>query len=286
MNQNLPIIHQLSEDHRSFFIRPIFIDTDPEELHEDPHRHNFQEILWIRSGTGQQAIDGRVLTIQSNSFYLIAKGQIHQFISGIDIDGLLIRFTDDFLPDFPSLSLGHYQTVLFNNLSINHTLTIAAPKVTEFENLLAMLTFEQNSSSEKGKSEVLRHLLTALLVKLVQVQNALVQHDNTAVNRDYLLFQQFTTLLEEKYASSHTVKMYAAALHITPRQLSSLTTRYLGANAKEVIEERIVLEAKRYLTFTNLSVKEIAFALGYKDPSYFSKAFKKRTGVTPQAYKA
>ena len=284
MEEQLPVIQHLSEGNHSFYMRPIYIESDPVQPHEIPHRHSFQEVLWIRSGNGRQVIDDNVLNIRPNSFYLIAKGQIHQFISGIDIDGLLIRFTDNFLPDFPSLTMGHYQTALFNNISINHTLTIAHDEVEGFERLLALMSLEQAAADSVGKYEVLRHLLTAVLIKLVQIQKTQFQDGVTAVNSDGVLFQKFTTLLEEQYARNHEVKAYAAALHITPRQLSQITSHYLGTTAKHVIEDRLILEAKRYLTFTNLSVKEIAFSLGYKDPSYFSKTFKKQTGVTPQAY--
>jgi AraC family transcriptional activator of pobA len=285
MEQQLPVVQLLANGNNAFFMRPIIIEADTAHPHEDPHRHNFQEILWVRSGSGQHAIDGSLLNIQPNSFYLIAKGQVHQFISGNQIDGLLIRFADAFLPDFPSLTLGHYQTALFNNLCINHTLTVSPSEAASFEQLLALIALEQEADESAEKYEILRHLLTAVLIKLVQVQKTQLQAGNTAVDNDSHLLHQFTTMLEEQFSSSHSVKSYAAALHISPRQLSNISSRYLGTTAKLVIEERLTLEAKRYLTFTNLSIKERAFALGYKDPSYFSKSFKKQTGVAPQAYK-
>ena len=132
----------------------------------------------------------------------------------------------------------------------------------------------------------MRHFLTALLIKLAQVQSEqMVGGEDTAVDDSAQLFQQFTSLLEEQFKRMHSVQDYATALHITPRRLSRITQKYLGQTAKSVIEDRLILEAKRYLDFTNLTVKEIAFTLGYKDPSYFSKSFKKQTGVTPQSYR-
>ena len=275
----------LSDTERDFLIRPFLIETEPQETHEPPHRHNFQEILWVRSGRGKHAIDGRELPIQPHTFYLIAKGQVHQLITGIDLDGLVIRFTDAFLPNFMSQEMGHYQTVLFNNVTINHTLPVPPDALPNFEALLGLLLAEFESVDGRSNQEVLRHLLTVLLVKLGKVQKEMVRGAETAVSPEAHLFHQFTLLLEAQYGQTHAVADYAQALNITPRQLSDITRQLVGRTAKHLIEDRLILEARRLLTFTNLSVKEIAHLLGYKDPSHFSKIFKKNTQTTPQDYK-
>ena len=275
----------LSKTEQSFLIRPIQVENKPHETHEPPHRHNFQEILWIRSGQGWHAIDGQELPIQPNTFYLIAKGQVHQLITGIDLDGLVIRFSDAFLPNFLSQEMGHYQTVLFNNVTINHTLPIQPAALTNFERLMRQLLAEFSSEDANDNQEVLRHLLTALLIKLGQVQRQQMHDGQTAVDQNTQLFHRFTLLLEEQFSQTHAVQAYARALNITPRQLSVITQQFMGRTAKHLIEDRLLLEAKRLLTFTNLSIKEIAHQLGYKDPSHFSKMFKKKTQTSPQAYK-
>ena len=277
----------LAETERDFLIRPFIIETDPQETHEEPHRHNFQEILWVRSGRGKHVIDGNELTIQPTTFYLIAKGQVHQLITGIDLDGLVIRFTDAFLPNFLSEEMGHYQTVLFNNVTINHTLPVPPEALANFEALLGLLLAEFGGEANgRSNQEVLRHLLTVLLVKLGKVQREVVRGGGTAVSPEAQLFHEFTLLLEAHYSQTHTVADYAQLLNITPRQLSDITRQLVGRTAKHLIEDRLILEAQRLLTFTNLSVKEIAHKLGYKDPSHFSKIFKKKTQTTPQDYKA
>lgn len=282
----LPTEQLLPNEARSFLIRPFLIETDPRETHEPPHRHNFQEILWVRSGRGEHAIDGRLLPIQPNTFYLIAKGQVHQLITGIDLDGLVIRFTDAFLPNFLSQEMGHYQTALFNNVTIKHTLPIQPAALPNFERLLQQLLVEFNEQEAYENQEILRHLLTVLLIKLGKVQRRLMDDGETAVDQETHQFHQFTLLLEQQFKQNHAVQNYASALNLTPRQLSVITQRFVGRTAKHLIEDRLILEAKRLLTFTNLSIKEIAHTLGYKDPSHFSKMFKKKTQTTPQAYKS
>jgi hypothetical protein len=92
---------------------------------------------------------------------------VHQLITGIDLDGLVIRFTDAFLPNFLSQAMGHYQTVLFNNVTINHTLPVPPAALPNFEALLGLLLAEfEGEADGRSNQEVLRHLLTVLLVKV------------------------------------------------------------------------------------------------------------------------
>src|SRR5690606_22538331 len=88
------------------------------------------------------------------------------------------------------------------------------------------------------------------------------------------IFQEFITALEDNFRQEHSVSFYAEQIHMTPRQLSDIVKTCTGKTAKTLILERIILEAKRHLQHTNASIKEIAFALGFKDSSYFSKVFK------------
>jgi len=241
--------------------------------------------MWFKSGCGRHAIDNQILEIQPCTFYLIAKGQVHQFLEGRNIEGYLIRFTDDFLPGIPSTQIRSYQVALFSNVAINHTLPIAEEDVRTLEVLLQQMSQEYERREEFGQYQTLRHLLSILLIKLERARRTLSREGHeTAGYRDDV-FQDFVALLEERYRTSHRVDDYAVALGITPRQLSETLRHFLGKTAKQVIEERLALEAKRYLKYTNLSVKEIAFTLGYKDPSYFSKVFKRLAGAAPQAYR-
>ena len=93
------------------------------------------------------------------------------------------------------------------------------------------------------------------------------------------------TQLDEDYNKAHLVTHYARKLGVSSRSLSEINKNILGKTAKEVILERLMLEAKRYLNYSALSVKEIAYTLGYEDPSYFSKLFKQNTSQSPQDYR-
>ncbi len=272
----------------SFHIRSLQSFTYPtalQKITEAPHRHNFQEIIWIKSGSGKQTIDGQMLKIQAQTFYLVARGQVHQFIQGNNIDGYVLRYTDDFLPEQSRPGSRYFQNAIFNNLNSVHTVHVEKAIVSEFEQLLAQMTFEHGGSEKFGKQVILGHMLQILLVKLERLLKTASANDEHSNDDRHDVYREFITALEQHYKNHHKVGYYAKLLGIPARQLSGITKRLVGKTSKQVIEERLVLEAKRYLKFSDQSVKEIAYSLGYEDPSYFSKVFRKLAGVAAHEYK-
>jgi AraC family transcriptional activator of pobA len=93
------------------------------------------------------------------------------------------------------------------------------------------------------------------------------------------------TLLEEEFTRHHDVEFYATQLEIAPVKLSKILNRVVGKSTKQLIDERISLEAKRFLSYTDRPIKEIAADLGYSDLFHFSKTFKRLASVSPQAFR-
>ena len=142
----------------------------------------------------------------------------------------------------------------------------------------------EDQTTAFGQTDVLGHLLNILLIQLERTRRKTVQQQKHLTEHAHI-YQAFITLLEQDYKQQHQVSHYANALHLSPRQLSDIVRRFSGKTGKQLIQERLILEAKRYLQHTNASVKEIAYTLSYNDPSYFSKVFKQIAGIAPHAYK-
>lgn len=282
-DQSIPYFSLETEVGRNFDIRPLRRQVSPELLHEGPHRHNFQELLWVRSGHGQHSIDGDILPIESDTFYLIARGQVHLFIKGIDLDGYILRFSDDFLPDDMNTSGWDYRMTLFSHFAVHQMLTPPEQDIPIFQQLMDSM-WDEVQKNDFGKMHILRHSLSILLIMLERSRRNLP--DSIAQQDPQLsVFQEFINLLETHLREHHSVNFYAEAVHLTPRQLSSIAKKFTGRTAKQIILERVILESKRLLKHSNASVKEISYALGFKDPSYFSKVFKGTSGMSPNQFK-
>lgn len=285
MKKEIPYFNLRAHDPTVFHIRPLRTFIDPEDVNEVPHRHNFQEILWVKSGHGRHVVDGEELAITPNTCYLIAKGQVHHFLYGEALVGILIRFKDEFLFDASAKTSWNYQISLFNHITNVDTLPLNPADYVEYDQLLSLMMIEHERSDIFANNEMLRHLLLVLLLKLERIRHQQRQGPVGSKEPQTAVFESFLQLLEENYRQTHAVADYAAALGVTPRQLSRILQRFVGRNTKQLIDERLVLDAKRYLRHTNYSIKEMAFLLGYKDPSYFSRVFKRSTGLTPQTFR-
>ena len=252
-----------------------------------PHRHDYQTIIWTKSGTGQHVIDGQVIQLIPNTFCMIAKGQVHQFIE-IDRHFSLtsVRFNDAFLPERTFGQLWSYRATLFNTPSThNQTLPVPTNEIAEIESVLQLMEVENNRTKSFRQDDGLRFLLQFLLLRIARLQQSSACELANVDVADYDLYQNFVTLLEKQFHEQHSVDYYADAVNLSISRLSRLTKRILGKSAKQVILDRINLEAKRLLQFSDLSVKQIAFALGFNNPYHFSRAFKNYTKSSPNDYR-
>ena len=218
---------------------------------------------------------------------MIAKGQVHRFID-VDTHFALtsIRFNDAFLPETTFGQKWSYRAALFNNPPpLQRALSAPTQESNEIESLLELMKAEYDRAFEFRKDDGLRFLLQFLLVRIARLQQQNAYELSTVDVADYRLFRIFVTSLEKQFAEQHSVQYYAEAVNSSVGKLSELAKQVLGKSAKEVILDRILLEAKRLLLFSDLSVKEISFAVGFDNPHHFSRAFKNRTDTSPSEFR-
>jgi AraC-like DNA-binding protein/quercetin dioxygenase-like cupin family protein len=287
-NHSIPYV-DIHPNKKTAFIKvsQVSLQTAPPLEKEIPHRHNYQTIVWATAGHGKHIIDGQEIITPAHTLCLIARGQVHRFAEmSHDFAGYSVRFTDDFLANDFLNETWNYKATLFNNLSLNYPLIVPFNATFEFKNVISLLLVEYENKGQFSKDDILRYLLQYLLTKIENLRRASLAHQKNPVTlTDYEIYQTFITHLEAEFQAEHHVNSYASRLTLTSRQLSDITKGVVGKTAKQIIADRLMLEAKRYLQFTPLSIKEIAFSLGYESPFYFSQAFKNATGLSPSAYK-
>ena len=243
----------------------------------EPHRHAYHELIWIRDGRGKHLIDGEPVEFGPHTLTLIAKGQVHQFRRAEGVSGIVARFDDDWLEDGLAGELG--RRVLFTT----HGCTSLSPPDDEaqrFDALLDLLRVEVERPASRESAELRRHLLSAALLWAQRWREAQLE-EGGATRADVQLHQQFVEALERDFTTSHDAGHYADELGVTPGTLSRTLTKLTGRTTKQLIVERVILEAVRLLRFSDLSIKEIAARLGFSDQFAFSKAFKRQRGEAP-----
>ncbi len=274
-----PIPYQYNE--QVFSIRKIRKNFDAASINEQPHRHSFYEFLYIQSGEGKHEIDGITHDLKAHTFHIISKGQVHQFLFAKEIEGYLIRFKDNILPAVLSSKEGYYYNIL-HQISQHHDFAVAASDQTLVHVLLERMLEEYKTQTTKVIDlSLIQHLLYPLLILMHRYSNAEIVTQDHQQNQ----YIQFINLLETHYKQHHSLDYYAPELGVTKRQLSIICQEKTGKTAKQLVDERIMTEAKRLLKYTALSLKEISDRLGFKNLAYFCRRFKKKVGQTPTEYK-
>lgn len=249
---------------------------------DDIHKHTFYEILWTEKGISKQTIDYKEYEVLPNSLFFISPNQVHQFEEWKPLKGGTILFTEDFFLLNNNNKDKLFELIFLDNFYTNPCIQLDEKNFGDIKQTIDLITKEQRRTD---KSQSITQSLLHIL--LAQVQRCVDTETEKPVSKKYLiLFKQFKSLLDKYFSENKTASFFAEQLHITPHHLNIITKSVTGKTASEVVRARSILEAKRLLTFTDFTVSEIAFQLNYTDSSYFAKAFKAETHLTPNAFKA
>jgi len=248
-----------------------------------PHRHDYHELLWLRTGCGEHVLDGRPLEVRPHSVTLIGRGQVHVFRQAEDVVGAAVRFGDEAL-----LGGAAQRATPGWALAGRGGLTVEVPEgeIARLESVIAALEAEAVRPPDARSAELERHLLSVLLLWLERWHEATRTERRDADDAEVQLHQRFAERLEADYARHHDAAHYADALGVPAAALSRALSHVTGRSTKELVTDRVMLEAARLLRFTDLTVQAIGHRVGFRDPLYFSRAFKRHQGEAPQAYRA
>ncbi|HYF24730.1 MAG TPA: AraC family transcriptional regulator [Baekduia sp.] len=248
----------------------------------EPHRHDYHELIWIRDGTGEHRIDDVRVAVEPATVTVIGRGQVHQFREARAVHGAVIRFADDALH-------GGDERIATGWLLAGpggRRIAVPADGVAGVEALAAALHGETRRPADAYTPDLLRHHLSTLLLWLERWYDATRTERSDADDAAIQLHRRFARLLEEDFAAHHDARHYADALGVPAPALARALSRLTGRTTKELVLDRVMVEAARLLRHTDLTVGQIAHRVGFDDQLYFSRAFKRHSGRAPQAFRA
>jgi AraC family transcriptional activator of pobA len=244
-----------------------------------PHRADFYHIVWIQKGTPLHFVDFKPIKLPTNSLLFINKERVHSFDGSGNYDGKGLLFTDDFFCKSEQDVTFLKSTILFNDL-----LDTPIIKLDKSNALLPSILGEIEAELTKPKDafqyDILHNLLHNLL--LVAERGRRKQGFNEikkGADLDYTIL--YKGLVNEHFKKIKLVSTYAGLINVSEKRLTKATGNTIGKTPKELIDEKVLLEAKRLLVHTNLTIKEIGFQLGFEEPTNFIKYFRKHQNKTP-----
>ena len=248
-----------------------------EEFVHDTHRPDFYFLLFFESGSGEHIVDFRPFTLTPSTVFVLRPGQVHSLTINEQSKGYIIQFNSDL---FDSGELTNVQ--LLKKLSRSAFLAFSSEAFTKLSSLLHSIAIEL-ANKEKDFHKSIRAYVELLLIELNR-KYPRTQKDGVS-SFELNTFDTISNLLDAHVLEHKRVSDYAQMMNLSTFQLNKITKTVQGKTFSEVLNERKILESKRFLQATSVQIKEIAFKLGYDDVSYFSRYFKKHTGMTPVEFR-
>ncbi|QES89670.1 helix-turn-helix domain-containing protein [Rhizosphaericola mali] len=262
-------------------IKPL--DSMSESTHDTsvPHRDDHYQLLFAFEGQYKFRIDFEEIEVKAPFFLWTEPGQIHQLVKSVRSKGWMLGIENLFLEDeFKKLldsSHHHIFPVKEEQLNFQQSIDIILERAFLFQ------TGKQSVYIHRA----IFHLVNTVLCLLIQEAGNSTNSGGRASKekRAYIIEQEFRALLKRNYKAWKSPSQYAGHLSLTTAHLNDSIKEVTGKSVTAHLQEQCIMEAKRLLYFTDLEVREIAFTLGFEDPVYFGRLFRKLTGMTPLGFR-
>ncbi|RFM26530.1 helix-turn-helix domain-containing protein [Deminuibacter soli] len=246
-----------------------------------PHRKDYYFFFLVKDGYNRHWVDFVSYETKPGNLYFTVPHQVHLKEKTTPVSGLFLAFTEEFLALQDRHELRDLPILL--NPDNRHELVLSELE-NVFLNDLMMHMLCEFKTNHDWKSSMLQSYLNILLVYVSRVYT----RSNSAANSlagSRQMVNRMKTLVNEQFHELHQASDYAQLLHVSPGHLNDTIKAYTGRTATSLIQERLIVEAKRLLFHGDLQVKEIAYQLGFEDAAYFNRFFKKLTGETPASFR-
>lgn len=263
-------------------VEPLRDRSGPNDWRIRPHSHpDHMQVLLVKSGGGSIRMEEQVLAIPTPGILVVPAGIVHQIDFNPGTDGFVVTAA---LGCLKAASASDARLAQASERPAVYPLEgtgVSIPAVTE--------TFEWMHREFIWSAPGRRTAIMAQFMRvLVVVLRLNVSHDDPGIaapDRDYDLLARYRALLEDHFRNERSLAFYAGDLAVTQARLNAACKARAGKTASDLLYERIVIEAKRYLVYTESSVAQVAHLTGFDDPAYFNRFFTQRVGLSPGAFR-
>lgn len=262
---------------------PIAMKLDGRNpIHANRHAQGHYEIIWIQEGSGAHSINQTYYQLLPGRVYCTMPGQTHQLQIDTGSKGYIIAFSESFLSRHYHLYSSLQEEKLFHQLIQNPALPIDDNIAEDMQHILPLLVKETNNKMALSSELAIQYLRIFLLYLRRQLQAI---PPTVSLPKNNGLLRKFQWLLENNFREKKAVAQYAKDLFVTPNHLNHVLRESTGFSARQLIQQRIIREAKKKACEKGTSMKEIAYDLGFTDIAHFSKYFKNTSGINFRSFK-
>ncbi len=250
------------------------------EIKEHVHADLYQLFI-IQDGSGKLYSNQQEISIQGPCLITMPSNTLHGFVFDPNVNGEVITFSDSYLESLfkssPSILLIINKLLAISYVNHTHNWT----SILQTKEALIHEMYEEKPT----KSLALQVLFQWLFIQISRYSQEKSSAEVTSDNRTLRYFNDFQKSIKRSYQESKSIETYARELSITSVHLNRICQAVVGQSALQVIHQYVIQQAKTYLLSTSYSISEIAYFLNLKDPAYFTRFFKKYTGITPSEFR-
>ncbi len=264
-----------------FYSNDLRVHLESHKFINEPHKHSTYIAVLFTKGKGEHQIDYTTYPVKPGSLFLLQPGQVHCWKLSKDADGYVFFHTKEFydsifvnrkLHDFPFFFLDSNEPVIYCSKK-------------ELDTVVPI--FEEINQEHKSELPLVKSKL-GTLVDLLYINLSRYYLNNQDIHpansSAYLKVQKLQRLIDAHFRTDKLPKAYAEKMHMTTRHLGRLCQELLNKTTTELIAERLIIEAKRMLTHSDLTIAAVSEQLGFEDYSYFIRFFKKHVGLSPKQF--
>lgn len=257
-----------------FRISDLYAERGIEEVSRH-HRLNFSALIYITEGEGQHYIDHQLHQVRAGTLLTLGKNQIHAFAKTRTVDGFVMPFNCTFLAD--SGNDPYFDSIIAALVQVN-----CIHNITEDIDALFRVMVKEFYAESEFRAELIRSLLRCVLLKtIVPIYKINAQQLQLGASDFYRLKNH----IDEHFSLRPSVAEIALAIGKSVKQLDKLAKDNAGISVKELLDERVLIEAKRQLAFSQYAIADIAEQLGFNEATNMTKFFKRHTGVSPKDFR-
>ncbi len=245
-----------------------------------PHSHDFYMLMLVTKGTGTHTIELKEYTVKQGSVFFMAPSEAHSWKLSDETQGYILFFNTHFYL-MNSKGGNVFDLPLYNPVNKVHAGTLTKKQLPEFIHLMETIKNENIQTSVYQK-KILRSYLDIIIQKLALALNINIK-SNTAYST--AIIPRLEQLIDKNFIHHSPATFYAEELNMSLQRLNSLTKKTLNKTVADLIQDRMLSEAKRLLAYSTHTISEIAYYLNFNDNAYFTRFFKKSTTLTPEQYR-
>lgn len=249
-----------------------------------PHQHTFVEIFLLLDGSMEHNVDFNQYSVQPSNLFFISQGQYHIWskASRKTLSGFRLMFEESLVQNLMLEQNFLFELVYLNNVYQNPLVPICLEKDQRLIQYFELLHQEYQRHDCNLKA-----IQANLFLLLLEIQRITYDKETDGGATYHLsVYQKFSALVKLHFSQQSSIAWYASQLNISTAQLNRIVTKFSKLSIGKFLQQRRILESKRLLATSTLSVREIAFMIGIEDPSYFIRAFKKSENTTPQEFRS